>query len=132
MLLHSCDIQLSLYTISNVHLLQIEVSCDYVFEVQAFSYRNDDGTDSDGFCCDGALTPPPCSIIFFNDQCDNRFTFCLRSPGTPNSDTTCPLGFYSTGVVGDDDFFFQTPITSSVPNPMVFTGTTWPVRLMIE
>ena len=99
-----------------------------MLEVRAVSYRNSGGRGSNGFCCD-ALFDTSCDSLP-GYPCDNEFVFCLRNIGTAEDGTTanCPLGRYSTDVIGGDDFSFATPIDSGVPNPMTFTGNIWPVR----
>ena len=101
-------------------LLQI-IQADYVLEVRAHTYQNSGSRDRNGDCCD--------PVLFSCGQCDNQFIFCLRrssvsNDGNPNN---CPLGRYSTGEIGDDDFTFSSPIASGVPNPMTFNGSVWPV-----
>ena len=71
-----------------------------------------------------------CDVDIF-DECDNKFKFCLRGSGSARDGNTenCPLGYYSTGEIGDNNFTFGSEsIARGVPNPMTFTGTVWPVR----
>ena len=84
--------------------------------------------DSGGYCCESY------SWCCCSSQCDNRFVFCLRPSGTSQdgNEGNCPLGRYTTGEVGDDDFNFgSSSIASGVPNPLVFTGSVWPVYLHV-
>ena len=100
-------------------------SGDYVLEIRAHTYRNRYHRQSNGRCCDRP----------FCGQCENYFRFCLRSTGTSHDDNAgnCPLGRYTTGEVGDDDFSFgSTSIASGVPNPMTFTGSVWPVSMHVH
>ena len=102
----------------------------YTFEVRAISYSNSGHRDAAGLCCElsrtSSCTPWWCGWC----ECDNRFNFCLRPSGTAHDDNTgnCPWGSYSTGEVGDDSFNFDSSsIANGVSNPMVFTGSVWPV-----
>ena len=59
----------------------------------------------------------------------------MRPPGTSRDDNSgnCPLGSYSTGEIGGDSFNFgSTSIASGVANPMVFTGSVWPVSVHVR
>lgn len=111
--------------------LQLAAS-SYRLEIQAGSYRNDDHTDAAGICCEIAGRRSNCDPWYCpHCECDNRFQFCLRRSGTQRDDNAgnCPLGSYSTGEIGDDSFNFGNPtLARGVPNPMVFTGSVWPVR----
>ena len=101
------------------------IRADYVLEVRAHTYQNSRSRDSNDACCD---------IGFFScGQCDNQFIFCLRGSSTSNdgNPNNCPLGRYSTGEIGDDSFTFGSPIASGVPNPMTFTGSVWPVSILL-
>ena len=92
---------------------------------RAFTYQNSDSTDANGDCCDFG--------VFSCGGCDNEFDFCLRSSSTANdgNSNNCPLGRYSTGYSGDDSFTFGTAtLASGVPNPMTFSGSVWPVRVL--
>lgn len=101
------------------------MEADYVLEIRAHSYQNSGHSDSS---VPGSLCDP------LGDDCDNRFTFCLRNAGTDEDDdaTNCPLGRYSSSeIVGGDDFIFgSSQIASGVPNPMTFSGNFWPVSLI--
>ena len=96
----------------------------YVLEVRAYSYQNPESKHATGECCETF------AISNCENQCENRFVFCLRGSSVSNDGNTgnCPLGRYSTGHIGDDSFSFSTPnLASGVPNPMTFTGSVWPV-----
>lgn len=101
-----------------------------MFEVRAHSYRNSEHKESAGYCCESYDTSGCDPWWCLHCQCDNYFKFCLRNTGTTRDDNAgnCPLGSYTTAVVGDDDFSFgSTRISNGVPNPMMFTGSVWPV-----
>ena len=102
--------------------------CDYIFEIRAHSYSNSESKISNGRCCDSVVSSN-CRSTFFS-ECENRFVFCLRQfdAATDGDATDCPLGSYSTGNIGDDDFNFATPdIADGVPNPLLFYGAIYPV-----
>jgi len=82
-------------------------------------------TRDDGFCCE-TLTPGDCE-----DDCDNRFLFCLQTRNVPIGSEVCPLGNYSTGNISGDSMVFNVgqDLEEGVPNPLVFTGPRWPVSL---
>ena len=105
-----------------------------MFEARAHTYRNSGHRDSSGECCELAGRTSNCDPFWCPFcECDNRFKFCLRRPGTAHDDNTgnCALGIHSTGEVGDDSFSFgSTRIASGVTNPMRFTGSRWPVSAM--
>jgi len=65
----------------------------------------------------------PCS------PCDNSFQFCLqRGP----LDEGCDLGFYESDLVAEDDdnlMFFPGDDIGGLTNPLLFSGTTWPVSI---
>ena len=112
-----------IYTVHFFYNLVQLIQADYVLEVRAHTYQNSRHRDSNNDCCD---------IGFLScGQCDNQFIFCLRGASTSNdgNPNNCPLGRYSTGEIGDDDFTFSSPIASGVPNPMTFTGSVWPVSM---
>ena len=98
------------------------VESTYQLRVRAHHYQNSNSRLSDGSSCDG----------FFGGQCENRFKFCMRGHGASrdNNQNNCPRGYFTTGEVGDDFFSFGTyQIYDMVPNPMVFDGTIWEVRV---
>ena len=89
-------------------------------------YSNPGSLSSNGNSCDGT-----------SDQCDNRFTFCLRPSTDIGSQSTnknnCSLGRKQTQVFSDTDdknFANMTGLGNSVSNPMVFAGEVWPVSFM--
>ena len=111
--------------------LQRAAEGTYRLEIRAVSYSNPAHRDSAGICCEISGRRSNCDPWFCGHcECDNRFDFCLRRPGTPRDDNSgnCPLGSYTTGEVGDDSFNFGTSrIANGVANPMPFSGSVWPV-----
>ena len=105
-----------------------------MFEARAHTYSNNGHRKSSGECCEIVDQTDSCAPSWCpNCDCDNRFKFCLRRYGTAHDDNTgnCALGIYSTGMVGDDSFSFNSShIASGVTNPMRFTGSQWPVSAM--
>ena len=94
----------------------------FSLSIRAHSYSNPHHRLADGSGCD--------VNIFTTNECDSRFTFCLRRHGTNRNGNAnnCPLGSYSTGKIGDDAFTFgSSSIASGVPNPMIFRGSIWEV-----
>lgn len=110
-------------------ILQVSlVVADYRLEVRAHTYSNPQGVDSDINCCE-SFSSPPCP----ENDCDTNFIFCLRNLGATrdSNPTNCPLGSFQT----EDDFVENTFTFDSqfierpnVPNPLVFTGASWPVQ----
>ena len=110
-----------------IAVLQALVQGDYILEIRVHRFQNPTGERFDGRCCDDNRFDN-CS------PCENMFLFCLRPPFFPNTSNNCPLGSYTTGVVtsGEDPDDLQFPIDGSpidtdVPNPLIFSGTEWPV-----
>lgn len=116
------------------HALQLhQAEGTYRLEIRAVSYSNSEHKDAEGICCEIGGRTSGCDPWWCpHCECDNRFNFCLRAPGTSRDDNpgNCPLGSYSTGEIGDDSFSFgSSSIASGVPNPMSFTGSVWPVSI---
>ena len=93
----------------------------YELEVRLLSYSNPTSLRFTGDICDNIFSP-----------CDNSFTFCLRFPGDfRNTDRfNCSLGGPVTTVTFQDDDsidFSSMTMIGSLPNPLVFTGDSWPV-----
>ena len=107
------------YTTPPQHMLK----ADYILEIQVEQYFNLQHTRNDGFCCEIA---DDCE-----DDCDNRFLFCLQTHNIPIGSEVCPLGNYSTGNISGDSMVFNVgqDLEEGVPNPLVFTGPQWPVSL---
>ncbi len=105
---------------------ELQVQADYELTAQVFSYRNPSHRGlsiPDGQCCDGACT----------NDCDNRLTFCLRPQGTTDPDLTqCSVDepLYTTTTTGTDDQVFLNDNLLGLPNPLIFTGDTWPVSCL--
>ncbi len=86
-------------------------------------------------CCDGTDSPDMCAM-----NCDNKFVLCLREAQFSNimgiSDT-CTHGRISTRPANSDTIAFEmgdgviqlspSNAESSAPNPVIFTGVSWPV-----
>ena len=92
------------------------------------SYNNTAGTAlSEQRACESTCTD--------DCACDNVFTFCLRAYGSSISDSdiyNCPLGGNITSKVypNMNIFDFGSALGTSedpVPNPIRFTGESWPV-----
>ena len=92
------------------------------------SFFNDNHLDADNDVCDTVFCPGERC-----EECDNRFTFCLRAfGGSRNDDTSfCPLGGAQTTMTFHNsdatDFSSVASLGSSVPNPIIYTGNSWPV-----
>ena len=101
----------------------MRVSASYRLEVTVYSYSNPGNQDFDGGCCD----------IFGCGTCETFFLFCLRGRDHSVLDSTCSRGAYSTSHAPISAMTITfTPgqdIASNprVPNPLVFTGNSWPV-----
>ena len=103
----------------------LSVACTYTFEVRAHTYSNRYHYDYRGRCCDHWWRRRNC-----RKPCDNRFNFCLRSYGASrnNNANDCPLGARRTAKVYENDDYFNFPSPmGGVPNPMSFSGSSWPV-----
>jgi len=102
----------------------------YTLQVRAHTYRNSVYKDAAGYCCEiyrrYSCNPWWCGSC----RCDNRFNFCVRNYGTrqDNNAGNCPLGSMRTGVVYNNNDYFNFPSRmGGVSNPMSFTGSSWPV-----
>lgn len=96
------------------------------------------GSPAEPMCCDSnnQEVPPLCGR-----SCDNKFVFCLRDSkiesGTRDIATTCTYGFYATRSINNDAIMFSlgpmefqlspSNAQSTAPNPLTFSGNTWPV-----
>ena len=119
------------------NLLQFTpVACTYTLQVRAHTYRNTYHLNSLAECCEiygrtqNCLQSSWCTTT--TCKCDNRFNFCLRNYGTSQDDdaSNCPLGSKRTGLVySDNDYFNFSSSMGGVPNPMSFTGSSWPVSI---
>ena len=95
-----------------------------------YLYSNTESENSNGDPCD-----TPCISNFC--KCENQFTFCLRPlSGSHNTDTgDCTLGASeTTGVFRNSDgdsFDDVVDLGNGVPNPVLYTGNSWPVSLVI-
>lgn len=101
--------------------LQHEATADYILTAQVLSYASTTHVKYDGFCCLRSCTQP----------CNNRFKFCLRPHGMGTGNDTCPTEEYVTGDISNDNMTFSLgrELDEGVPNPLVFTGKSWPVSL---
>ena len=105
----------------------VSVKADYTLEIMLHAYQNplhlalDQAFFRHG-CCEGDRTLP-CL------PCDNSFQFCLqREP----LDEGCDLGFYESDLVAqnnDDLMFSPGDDIGGLTNPLLFSGTTWPVSI---
>ena len=115
--------------------VQGSVRSDFVLEVQVHAYSNPtharvspNKNEPNGVCCDNFALPPSCS-----DPCDNRFIFCLREFGRNDSNLGsqgCPYGREVTGHYDNNDdltFTVGEEFPGGVLNPVIFSGTNWPV-----
>ena len=107
--------------------VQVHVSASYRMEVTVLSYINPNNQDFDGGCCDLDITCEPCETYFL---------FCLRDIGHSVTDDRCTRGAYNTShaPIRSMSIIF-TPgqdivMNPRVPNPLVFTGNSWPVSFM--
>lgn len=105
-------------------------AAEYKFYVMLNSYNNSNSQALGGD--DRRNCEPSCSL---NCECDNQFSFCLRSYGSSRSDvdaTNCPLGGNLTTKIymNMDIFDFGTSLGTTdnpIPNPILFDGESWPV-----
>ena len=99
---------------------------DFQVDIHLASYVNTKHILKSGFCCDRSSSPSSCQ-----DPCDNQFTFCLRPTGAEEGNY-CPINgtiYETTSSISDHIEFEGESIDEGVPNPLVFTGETWPVSL---
>lgn len=109
------------------------MKADYRLEVTAHDYSNPDGVTSNGYCCERTRYQPP--HCYTHDTCDSIFTFCLRNLYTPHdgNPVNCPLGRFQTrDEFGENYIIFDASFIErpGIPNPLVFTGSIWPVSKM--
>ena len=109
---------------------------DFVLEVHVRSYNNPthgakSPIEGEVVCCDDEnALPPNC-----RHPCDNRFIFCLREFGRNDSNLSsqsCPYGRNATDHYNNNDnltFTIGEDFPGGVPNPVVFSGTNWPVSM---
>ena len=107
--------------------VQVHVSASYRMEVTVLSYINPNNQDFDGGCCDLDITCEPCETYFL---------FCLRDIGHSVTDDQCTRGAYNTSHAPIRSMSIIFPpgqdivMNPRVPNPLVFTGNSWPVSFM--
>jgi len=82
-----------------------------------------------GFCCDLSNSASTC-----HDDCDNKFTFCLRP--FESGDLNCPRNttvYETVNNISDYvEFSRGQEIDDGVSNPLVFYGSDiWPVRIIV-
>ncbi len=102
--------------------LSVQVSADYVVQVEMLSYSNPSNKRSDGQCCD-PKNGGGCSGI---EHCDTFFIYCL----VPHSSTAtwCPRtapGFTAESmyyIVDGADIDFSQPTVLGLSNPFNLTG----------
>ncbi|XP_033111995.1 delta-like protein C [Anneissia japonica] len=105
------------------------VWCATKVEIKFVSYINPTSEDYNGGCCDG---------VFGNcgNKCDNRFYFCLDTPGSSSDFDQCPLGSINMGEVyaNNDDFTFPVGAGAAggIDNPYIFTMTTFTNGIRIK
>lgn len=107
----------------------------YTLQVRAHTYRNSVYKDAAGYCCEIYRTYSCNPWWCGSCRCDNRFNFCVRNYGTrqDNNAGNCPLGSMRTGVVYNNNDYFNFPSRmGGVSNPMSFTGSSWPVSSTIS
>ena len=115
-----------------MYILQVAPArSTYTLQVEVFSYSNPEHRDFEGACCDFALGG--CG------RCETDFRFCVRAHGTPAMTNSCPSSsvYFTTGTLPDSassyNFNTQGEIYpgANVFNPLVFTGNSWPVSLVV-
>lgn len=104
-------------------LILFQVSCSGEFELQLLSFKNDQGLDSDGNCCNGYRTGTGCSGL-----CRTFFSICLKHyQATISPDPPCTFGSITTPRLGDNSFNFSDSadsFTNPISLPFDFA---WPV-----
>lgn len=104
----------------------------YTLQVEVFSYSNPEHRDFEGACCDFA--------IIGCGKCESDFRFCVRSYGTSATTNSCPTSsvYYTSGPIpgSPSSYNFNTQGEiypgANVNNPLVFTGDSWPVSLVVR
>ena len=108
------------------------VNADYRLEVTVHTYSNTMQVRNNGGCCDSLFASPPnCP----DNECDTWFTFCLRvfnaiRDSDPSNclDSATPSSYETSDAIHGNIINFQGFVQSpDVPNPLVFTGPSWPV-----
>ena len=110
---------------------------DFILEVPVHAYSNPTHAAApmgdEVVCCDDGddVSPLDCS-----NPCDNRFIFCLREFGRTDIDLrtqSCLYGRERTEQYNNNDsltFTVGEDFPGGVSNPLVFSGTSWPVSLL--
>ena len=114
------------------------MATEFILEVAVHKYNNPthaaiSPAEGEAVCCDDFAIPANCL-----DPCDNVFTFCLREMGRTDENalnlSNCPYGLIKTGVFENNDnltFTLGEDLPGGIPNPLLFSGPSWPVRLII-
>ena len=121
--------QLCIFHVAFTNFTQHFSEASYELSVEVVSYASSSHARDDGLCCDNSQCV---------DDCNNSFNFCLLRPGADLNSTSdvdpCLNSSeqYVTGVVGGDmrEFVIGENLDDGVPNPLLFTGERWPVRIV--
>ena len=81
--------------------MQMIVKGDYLLEIKAHRYENDDHhVGAGGGCCE--VTGSTCIPFWcYTCECDNLFVFCLRNSDhdEDGDENDCPLGRYTVRII---------------------------------
>lgn len=101
-----------------------QVSSTGVFELHLTQFRNANGLNADGNCCNGIRTGGKCS-----STCRTFFRICLSHyQAKISEDPICTFASLTSPVLGENDLEFQDIPSIDFENPIQFPITfSWPV-----
>ncbi|KAL5008933.1 hypothetical protein ScPMuIL_014514 [Solemya velum] len=112
-------------------ILVLKVSSTGVFELHLTQFRNANGLNADGNCCNGIRTGGKCS-----STCRTFFRICLSHyQAKISEDPICTFASLTSPVLGENDLEFQDIPSIDFENPIQFPITfSWPgtFSLIIE
>ncbi|OWF41210.1 delta-like protein D [Mizuhopecten yessoensis] len=99
------------------------VTCTAVFELKLSLFKNEDGLNTDGNCCNGFRKDGKCS-----DTCRTFFWICLTHyQKTIPDDASCTFASVTTPILGSNSVNFSAQLPVKFDNPLDFSiPYSWP------
>lgn len=115
------------FLVSPVPNFATQVQASGVFELHLQSFRNNDGLNKDGNCCNGYRSEGKCT-----SPCKTFFRVCLthyQAAIATESNPTCTFGEYTSPVVAENSVNFSARTDLPMDNPLRFPVKefSWPV-----
>ncbi|KAL8619891.1 hypothetical protein ACOMHN_025977 [Nucella lapillus] len=118
------------WTLLHLYLASLQVQASGVFELHIKYFRNDQGLNADGNCCNGYRSQDRCS-----SPCHTFFRVCLthyQQAIATKPESGCTFGEYTSKVVAHNSVNFSVPPSDlpALDSPIAFPikNVTWPAN----